>query len=48
MTSPEAMPFLWSYIKNVKINPKASDGQERIATDSLAEENRLSIITNSP
>jgi hypothetical protein len=38
------VPFLWMHVKTVQVDPKTSGGQERIITESLAEENNASII----
>ncbi len=39
-----SMPFLWRYLKKIHITEGASGGQERIITESLAEENNARII----
>lgn len=37
-------PFLWMYLKKINVNHAASGGQERISTESLAEENSTHVI----
>lgn len=38
------VPFLWEKIQTVKPKSSQSGGEERIITESLAEENKPSLI----
>lgn len=37
-------PFLWNFIETVQKNHDYTGGRERIGTESLSEENNMSLI----